>query len=150
MTRLLTVLLAAGAAAHFTMVTPPSIGFSDENEGAAPCGGFTPDLSGNDLTEFHVEGDAIAMLNGHPQSNWLFRGASFGNGTATQCSAWTQLFPIVQQSGFNTFCEPAVTAPAEWVGTKGVISVVASAVDGLLYQVCPSTNRLASSYQTRR
>ena len=119
------------------MITPPSIGFSDDDEGTAPCGGnFVPNLSPNNLTQFHVGGDAIGMISGHPQANWLFRGASFGNGTVTQCSKWTQLFPIVQQSGFNAFCEPAVTVPAEWAGTKGVIGVVASAVDGLLYQVC--------------
>lgn len=143
------VLLAALVAAlfspmlvsgHFNLVTPPSIGFDDDKEGTGPCGSFTPDLSASTLPQFHVGGDAIAMVLGHPQANWLFRGASV-NGTS--CTSWTQLFPIVQQSGLNGFCEPAITAPASWAGSKGVIGVVANAPDGFLYQVsCLGTNSI--------
>lgn len=122
--------LAGLAAAHFELLYPKSIGFVDDDEGKAPCGGFTPDFS-KDVVDFHVGGEALAMLLVHPQSNWLFRVTA----DQTAQTGWEQIFPIVMQSGLGNFCEPKVTVPESYVGKKGVVSVVSSAVDGLLYQV---------------
>lgn len=119
------------SAAHFELVYPESIGFSDDDEDKSPCGGFTPDLT-KDLVDFHVGGEAIALRLTHTQSNWLFRVTTDEKAE----SGWEQIFPIVQQSGLGDFCEPAVTVPESYVGKKGVVSIVSSAVDGLLYQVC--------------
>lgn len=125
------LLLVSAAQAHFKLNFPPTIGFSDDNEGSAPCGSFTPDFTKDNVTDFHVSGEAISLLLAHPQANWLFRGTL----DQTAASNWKQLFPIVQQKGLGDFCEPSVTAPASWVGKKGVLSVVADGPDGLLYQV---------------
>lgn len=128
------VLFLSAASAHFNLITPPSIGFVETNEGTSPCGGFTPDFSNKSaISDFHVGGEPIAMKLGHPQANWLFRGTL----DETASGNWTQLFPIIMQSGLGLFCESAVPAPESWVGKQGVIGVVADAVDGLLYQVSP-------------
>ncbi|KAL3954611.1 hypothetical protein ACCO45_010174 [Purpureocillium lilacinum] len=134
-------LLALGglAAAHFELKYPKSIGFSDDQEDQAPCGGFTPDFS-KTLVDFHVGGEALAMRLTHQQSNWLFRATTDEKAQ----SGWQQLFPIVMQSGLGDFCEPSVKAPESWVGKKGVVSVVSSAVDGLLYQ-CVAVNFCTNS-----
>lgn len=122
------------AAAHFELLYPPSIGFSDDSEGKAPCGGFTPDFSKN-VVDFHVGGEALAMRLAHQQCNWLFRATT----DQTAASGWEPLFPIVMQTGLGDFCEPRVTAPPSFAGKKGVVSVVSSATDGLLYQVSHQT-----------
>lgn len=140
MTRLLTplLLLASTATAHFSMTLPKPLGDSDDNEATAPCGGYTASSS-SAATDFYVEGDAIGMENGHPQTNWLFRATL----DQTAASGWTQLFPIVMQTGLGNFCEPKVAAPGNWTGKRGVVSVVAHSPDGLLYTVSfPPSTRL--------
>ncbi len=124
------LLLAGAASAHFTLDFPPTAGFDEDKEPTAPCGGFPP-INGT-LTDFHVGGDNIALDLLHPQGTWLFRASldTSGNGN------WTQIFPEVQQSGLGKFCEPIVTAPADWAGKKGVLGVAVDAPDGLLFQVC--------------
>lgn len=117
--------------AHFELKYPDSIGFKDDDEDKAPCGGFTPDLSKADLVDFHVGGEAIAVRSTHQQGNWLFRVTTDEKADG----GWEQLFPIVQQSGLGDFCQPQVTVPEKYVGKKGWVNVVSSAVDGLLYQV---------------
>ncbi|RSL55290.1 hypothetical protein CEP53_007172 [Fusarium sp. AF-6] len=121
--------------AHFELKYPDSIGFKDEDEDKAPCGGFTPDLTKADLVDFHVGGEAIAVRSTHQQGNWLFRVTTDEKADGD----WEQLFPIVQQSGLGDFCQPQVTVPEKYVGKKGWVNVVSSAVDGLLYQ-CIAAN----------
>ncbi|RSL85892.1 hypothetical protein CEP51_003093 [Fusarium floridanum] len=121
--------------AHFELKYPDSIGFKDDDEDKAPCGGFTPDLSKADLVDFHVSGEAIAVRSTHQQGNWLFRVTTDEKADGD----WEQLFPIVQQSGLGDFCQPQVTVPEKYVGKKGWVNVVSSAVDGLLYQ-CIAAN----------
>lgn len=122
--------------AHFELKYPESIGFSDDNEGDSPCGGFTPDFSDSSkLVEFHVGGEAIAVRSTHQQANWLFRVTTDEKAK----SGWEQLFPIVQQSGLGDFCEPKITVNESYIGKNGVVSVVASAADGLLYQCIAAT-----------
>ncbi|KAJ6443801.1 GPI anchored protein [Purpureocillium lavendulum] len=133
------VALGGLATAHFQLKYPKSIGFSDDDEDKAPCGGFTPDFS-KDVVDFHVGGEALAMRLTHQQCNWLFRATTDQKAE----SGWEQLFPIVMQSGLGDFCEPAITAPESFVGKKGVVSVVSSAPDGLLYQ-CVAVNFVSGS-----
>ncbi|KAL6867131.1 hypothetical protein J3F83DRAFT_108442 [Trichoderma novae-zelandiae] len=134
--------LASLSSAHFTMNYPKSIGFSDDDEGDAPCGSFTPDISSgsSQLVDFHVGGDALAMRSVHPQVNWLFRVTLDGSAK----SDWQQIFPIVQQSGLGNFCEPQITLPSSFAGKKGVIGIVADGPDGLLYQ-CVAANFVSGS-----
>ncbi|KAI5465404.1 hypothetical protein BGZ63DRAFT_419977 [Mariannaea sp. PMI_226] len=140
-----TTLLSAAAlcsvsSAHFLLEYPKSIGFSDDNEGDSPCGGFEPDFSKDNVVDFHVGGEAIALKSTHEQVNWLFRATT----DQTAKSGWQQVFPIVQQSGLGDFCEPTITINSSFVGKKGIVGVVASGPDGLLYQ-CIAANFVKGS-----
>lgn len=64
----------------------------------------------------------------HPTTTWLFR-AIVGNNTAA--NNWTELIPTVQQTGLGDFCEPTVTVPSTFAGSKGVVNVVADGPDGM-------------------
>ncbi|KAL2130754.1 hypothetical protein VTI74DRAFT_5992 [Chaetomium olivicolor] len=133
-----TLLFLSAANAHFELTHPPSLEGDKMNEGLegnAPCGGGVADLTQNTANDFHVDGDSVAVILGHPQASWLIR-ATLDSRAAGN---WTQLFPIFQQSGRGNFCQPAVTAPKEWVGKKGFISVASKAVDGILFQ-CAAVN----------
>lgn len=117
------------ASAHFIIKYPKGAIFNDDTEDQGPCGGSLPDFS--KPVDFHVGGDALAMKLTHPQGDWLFRVTTDHKAE----SGWEQIFPIVQQNGMGDFCEPAVTVPSKYSGKKGVLSVVASAMDGMLFQV---------------
>jgi len=127
-------LFASAANAHFLLLNPPSLegdSIEEDKEGNAPCGAKVPDLSQTTTSTFHVDGDSVAVQLGHPQAKWLIRGTLVDKAAGN----WTQLFPIVLQSGLGNFCEPSVTVPKSWVNKTGIISVVANAPDGTLYQV---------------
>ncbi|OAA58975.1 GPI anchored cell wall protein [Niveomyces insectorum RCEF 264] len=130
------LLLAGSASAHYHLLYPATIGFAFNVEPNGPCGGFTPDFSKDNVTDFHVDGDNIALDLLHPQGTWLFRATL--DQTASSDN-WTQLFPETQQVGLGNFCEPQITVPASWAGQKGVLGVIVDAPDGLLYQ-CASVN----------
>lgn len=130
----ITVLLLSVADAHFELVKPPPLEGGNMNEDLqtnAPCGGGVPNLSQDPGANFHVDGDSVAVLLLHPQATWLIRATLDPDGAGN----WTQLFPIVTQSGRGEFCEPAVVAPKEWAGKRGLISTVCKAPDGMLFQV---------------
>lgn len=126
-----TLLLLGSCQAHFLLLSPSPAGtFDEDSEGNEPCGGVTPSFSSDNVTDFAVGGDAIATQLGHPQANFLYR-------FTTEESAdgnWTQAYPIVQQSGLKFFCIPDVTVDESYIGQTAVLSVVADAPDGLLYQ----------------
>ncbi|RHZ64897.1 copper acquisition factor BIM1-like domain-containing protein [Aspergillus thermomutatus] len=134
------VLSIRQCAAHFLLNYPPTIGFDDSLETTPPCGSFTVDFSTDNVTDFHVGGNAIAVTSIHPQATWLFRATL----DITAAGNWTALLPAVQQTGLGDFCEPVVTVPASWAGKKGVIGVVQDAPDGILYQVRSSASPLVS------
>jgi hypothetical protein len=48
--------------AHFYLNYPPTIGFDDSLEDTAPCGSFTVDFSTDNVTDFHVGGDTLALV----------------------------------------------------------------------------------------
>jgi hypothetical protein len=84
------------------------------------------------LTHLRVGGSAIALTSIHPQATWLFRATL----DQTASGNWTILLPSIEQTGLGAFCEPSVSVPVSWVGSKGIIGVVQDAPDGILYQVC--------------
>jgi hypothetical protein len=129
----LLALAVSQSSAHFLLNYPPTIGFGDTLELTPPCGGFTVDFIEDNVTDFHVDGDAIAVTSIHPQSIWLFRSTLDLNVTTAN---WTDLLPAVEQTGIGDYCEPAVTVPGSWIGKKGVISVVQDSPTETLYQVC--------------
>ncbi|RYP13435.1 hypothetical protein DL765_006897 [Monosporascus sp. GIB2] len=127
--------LACGIRAHFTLRYPAPLG-AIEDQSTGPCGGYTPDLSTVETTDFHVGGDAIAVSTGHAQNNWLYRITTDDDLVSAN---WTQVYPIVIQTGLNAYCQPSVTIPEEFEGRKAILSVVGHASDGLLYQVRSSS-----------
>ncbi|KAJ2974803.1 hypothetical protein NUW58_g8541 [Xylaria curta] len=112
--------------------TPQTVGaFKDDDEDKEPCGGYSPSLSDIETVDFHVGGDSIATKSTHPQTNWLYRITT----DAIVKNNWTQVYPIVQQSGPGDYCSKAVTIPSSYVGQKAILGIVASGIDGILYQV---------------
>ena len=122
-------LLLSQVSAHFILQYPKSLGFDDDKEGDAPCGGF--DVTTNNASDFHVDGDAVALTSTHPQANWLFRATL----DKTAAGNWTDLLPAVSESGLGAFCEPALTVPSSWAGSSGIVQVIQHGDDGELYQV---------------
>jgi hypothetical protein len=129
--------------AHFLLNYPPTIGFDDSLEANPPCGGFTPDFSTDNVTDFHVSGDSLAMTSIHPQATWLFRATL----DTTASRNWTILLPAVVQVGLGDYCEPDVTVPASWAGSKGIIGIVQDAPDGILYQVSKAVYCFSVSHE---
>ena len=119
------------SSAHFLLNSPPTIGFDDSLEATPPCGSFTVDFSKDNVTDFHVGGDFIALTSIHPMATWLFRATL----DQTASGNWTDLLPAVVQTGLGNYCETGITVPLTWAGSKGVIGVVQDAPDGILYQV---------------
>lgn len=120
--------------AHFLLKYPNTAGFDDDNEGVNPCGGFP--VTYINASDFHVDGDSIALVSIHPTAVYLMRATldqtAFGN--------YTNLLPTVQQNGLGAFCETGLTVNSSWAGQKGVIQIVQDATDGLLYQVSAYNN----------
>jgi hypothetical protein len=135
--------------AHFLLNYPPTIGFDDSLETTPPCGSFTVDFSTDNVTDFHVGGDSLAMTSIHPKATWLFRATL----NQTAIGNWTDLLPAIVQIGLGDYCERDVIVPASFAGSKGVIQVVQDAPDGILYQVgkrfylCPAHCVLVSRLQ---
>ncbi|KAL7627217.1 hypothetical protein AAE478_003993 [Parahypoxylon ruwenzoriense] len=135
------LLLVRGLHAHFTVQHPPPIGeFKDEQEGTAPCGGYSPNLDDLTATDFHVDGDAIATTLTHPETTWLYRVTT----DPTASSNWTEIWSIFKQSGAGAFCNPQVTVPHSFVGKKAILGIISHAVDGFLYQ-CSAVNFVAGT-----
>ena len=125
--------------AHFLLNYPPTLGFIDDNEGISPCGGFPVVFNSSDV-QVQVDGFPIALRSIHPEAQWLFRA------TLSQQAPfnWTNLLPVVQETGLGDFCIPDFKAPAEFAGQIGLLQVLQNAVDGELYQV--SSLRISSPW----
>ena len=132
------------AACHFILNYPNSLGFDDNKEGTAPCGSF--DVTFNNASDFHVDGDAVALTSTHPQADWSFRATldKTANG-----NNWTDLLPTVSESGLGQFCEPSLSVPGNWSGSQGIIQVLQHGDDGLLYQVRESSRPLYSRWKVK-
>ena len=129
---LLSLALAPLALAHFVVNFPTPLGSNIDNEDIAPCGGFTPSASDN-LTAFHVGGDAVSLTTLHAQSFFEYRGML---GSSLSSPNWTGLIPTVEEYGLNNFCEPSIAVPAFWAGSSGLLQIVQDSEDGVHYQVC--------------
>ncbi|KAK0125325.1 hypothetical protein ONS96_009176 [Cadophora gregata f. sp. sojae] len=137
---LVAALLVSQTSAHFLLNYPETIGFDDDSESTAPCGSFTVDFSTDNITEFHVAGDTIALRSTHPDTKWLFRATV---GTADSGN-WTALSPVIQQSSLGSFCRKDITVPESFVGQNGTIGVAANGPDGVLYQ-CAAVSFVAGA-----
>lgn len=123
-------LLAVGAQAHFILNYPTSLGFDDDKEPTAPCGGFDVVFADND-TSVQVGGFAVALLSTHPSADWLYRATL----SKTAPYNWTNLLPVVSETGLGHFCLPSLQAPDSYAGQQGLIQVIQDGPDGVLYQV---------------
>lgn len=117
--------------AHFILQYPHSLGFDDANEGTAPCGGFSVSFNDSD-DSVPVGGFPGSMLSTHPASDWLFRATL----DQKEPFNWTNLLPVVSETGLGQFCLPNLKAPDEFTGKTGLLQIVQHGPDGILYQVC--------------
>jgi len=134
------LLLASQASAHFLLNWPTSIGFDDDNEGNGPCGGFTPDFSKANISDFHVGGDTIFLKGTHPTTTFLIRGTL----DQTANGNYTNFLQPYQVVGLGNNCNPLVPGPSSFAGSKGIIQIVADSPDGILYQ-CAAVNFVSGS-----
>jgi hypothetical protein len=101
--------------AHFLLNYPTTVGFDDDLEATASCGGF--DVSVANVTNFYVGGGSIALTFTHSASTGLFR-ATLDTKAAGN---WSVLLPAIAQQTHGQFCEKSVTVPASFAGQQGVI-----------------------------
>lgn len=116
--------------AHFLLNYPPTLGFSDDNEGIGPCGGFPVMFNGSDV-QVQADGFPIALRSTHPEADWLFRATL----SQSEPFNWTNLLPVVHETGLGDFCIPNFKVPTEFIGHSGLLQIMQDAADGLLYQV---------------
>lgn len=129
-------LLLPLVAADFLLTYPPTLGFNDGTEDLAPCGGF-PVVFNNVTTpsiNISVGGFAIELFSSQPQSSFLFRATI----DAQEPFTWTDLVPVVEETGRGDFCLPRLSVPDAFAGHAGVIQIVQSA-ETTIYQVGAST-----------
>ena len=127
---LATLAFAAVSSAHFSLLWPPVSGSVDEEQQTEePCGGASTELSDSsaDLT---VEQFAISVRSSHPEGHWAF---NIANSTSEPFD-WVTLSEV-QTQGVGEFCLPSLSIPAEYVGSSGVLQIVDTAADGMLYAV---------------
>ncbi|KIW33424.1 uncharacterized protein PV07_00276 [Cladophialophora immunda] len=141
-TSLIALIFTPLCASHFIILTPPPLGNNINNEDQSPCGGFSPSSSDN-ITDFHVEGDAIGLTSLHAQSYFAYRGLL---GTSLSAPNWTVLIPTVEEFGLNSFCQPALSVPTSWAGSPGLLQVIQDAEDGVHYQHLCVTDAVDSTF----
>ena len=122
--------LARLTAAHFLLNYPPTLGFDDDNEGIGPCGDFPVVFNSSDV-QVQVDGFAIALRSTHPEADWLFRATL----SQQEPFNWTNLLPVVHETGLGDFCIPDFKAPTKFAGQSGLLQIMQNAADGELYQV---------------
>jgi hypothetical protein len=116
--------------AHFLLNYPPTLGFDDSIEGTSPCGGFPVVFNSSDV-QVQVDGFPIALRSTHPEADWLFRATL----SQQEPFNWTNLLPVVHETGLGDFCIPDFKVPAEFTGQTGLLQIMQEAADGPLYQV---------------
>ena len=123
-------LLAQRATSHFILQYPHSLGFGDDIESEAPCGGFPVKFNASD-DSIPVGGFPVSMLSVHPASEWLFKATLDQEAPFN----WTNLLPVVDETGIGQFCLPHLKAPESFAGHPGLVQVIQQSPDGTLYQV---------------
>ncbi|EXJ90085.1 hypothetical protein A1O3_03154 [Capronia epimyces CBS 606.96] len=130
---LFSILVASSlASAHFILQYPRSLGFDDDTEGTAPCGGFDFSFNSSD-DSVPVDGFPVSMLSTHPAADWLFRATL----DRQEPFNWTNLLPVVSETGLGQFCLPDLKAPSDFTGKTGILQVMQHGPDGILYQCAP-------------
>ena len=130
------LLLGCVASAHFVLQYPGSLGFDDDEEPNAPCGGEDITFDQN-VTAVPVGGFPVVLLTTHPQAQFLYRGTLDKQG-----NNFTNLMPVVNEMGLGEFCLPHIKAPMTWAGQQGLVQIIMDGPDGILYQVCSCTRLL--------
>lgn len=83
-----------------------SLGFDDDAEDQAPCGGFDARPK-TDVSTFLVKGSAVDVLTTHLSITFEFRAALFSN-----LNNWVPLTRILNQTSVGYFCEPPIPEKA--------------------------------------
>jgi hypothetical protein len=122
--------------AHFLLNIPTSLGFDDDKEIVAPCGGFNASDRRN-VTSWPVQGSSIGLLSTHASGTFEFRAALLSN-----LSNWEAITPSLNETGAGNVCEPVVPVKAAWAGKQGVVQVVMRRPEYVLYQVRDFTSLL--------
>ncbi|OQN98168.1 hypothetical protein B0A48_16000 [Cryoendolithus antarcticus] len=141
-----TLALAGAATAHFVLNWPPTAGFIDDSESTGPCGGAVVTVNSS-APEVQVDRFAIQVLSTHPQGQWQFRATT----DTQEPYNWTEIVPEVDTEGAGIFCLNYISAPTSFAGSKGIIQVTDTSVDGVLYQCAPvsfTTGSNATSGET--
>ncbi|KAF4627119.1 hypothetical protein G7Y89_g11035 [Cudoniella acicularis] len=120
--------VVAIAEAHFVLQEPVSLGFDDDAEGTAPCGGFNASSRLN-VTNWPTSGGAVGVLTTHTTVQWEYKVARLSNLTN-----WVSVTPTLNQTGVGNFCETLIPGKKAWEGESGVLQVIQHGVDGALYQ----------------
>lgn len=123
------VVLCTITNAHFVLDIPTSLGFDDELEDVAPCGGFDPHTRTN-ITNFFTKGSPVSVLTTHLSVTFEFNAA-----IASNLNHWVPLTRVLNQTGVGEFCEPQIPAITSWAGKQAVLQVIQHGPDGTLYQV---------------
>ncbi|KAJ5317669.1 hypothetical protein N7508_002177 [Penicillium antarcticum] len=117
--------------ATFSLEYPTRTGFNINLLDSPPCGMFNPNFKTDNITNFHVNGDTIYVASFiETKGTWLFRATL----DVTAARNWTSLRPVIYPNVMGPFCEPGVTVPSSWAGSKGVVGVVQHTGDTLNYQ----------------
>jgi len=127
------ILLSASnlVASHFVLNIPTSLGFDDDNESQAPCGGFDP-ASRAAVTSWKTSGGAIGILSTHKNVTWEYKAA-----LVADLNQWLPLTPTLRQTGTGNFCEPQIPGiEGSWLDQPAVLQVIQHGPEGALYQVC--------------
>nr|OQO17042.1 hypothetical protein B0A51_15065 [Rachicladosporium sp. CCFEE 5018] len=127
-----TLALAGASTAHFVLNWPPTAGFIDDSESTGPCGGAVVTVNSS-APEVQVDRFAIQVLSTHPQGQWQFRATT----DTQEPYNWTEIVPEVDTEGAGIFCLNYMSAPTSFAGSKGIIQVTDTSVDGVLYQCAP-------------
>lgn len=130
---LLSLFSASVVNAHYGLSHPKPLGSSAANQDDGPCGGYSVNEN-TPVTDFYVDGDSVAYSSSHPQVKVLYRVVE-GTKADGDDLDWSPIYPIIEQNGAGDFCIP-VTAPRSYVGKRGILQVIQTAVDGRLYAVC--------------
>lgn len=97
------------------------------------CGGVATEPS-DSTVDLTVDQFAVSIRSSHPEGHWSF---NIANSTSPPFN-WTSITNIVETQGVGDFCLPALSIPAEYAGSSGVLQIIDNASDGMLYQVCCS------------
>ena len=123
--------IVKAAIAHFTLDYPYSLGFDDDKEPTAPCGGFEISFNGTaNITNFPLSGGFISIDTHHPASNFTYNIALEGD-----IDNFKPILPKVVETGIGELCIRTDRLNESWEGKRGVLQVVGDGPDGVLYQV---------------